>query len=316
VAVLFGRGVAPALPGTRAGIDVWITRFETGSSNFPALAAWLTQLTLVSGVWLSGLLLQRIVSSKSGTSFARLVITLITPALLMLVGLLNVARDQLGGAWLLGMATSSVLLAATCAIEALRSETTRAAGLVLFLVCFAGLTNTVAKVLALTASTQARALDFTVAQVLATGGFALDAVATLVALGWFLVKPTRGRIIATAVLLASTLYLVFVAFKGTLDGPWWQVLVARTLDELTTHPDPLVLLPIRNFFELLSFGTAVCVLLKPGALTIASAAIALMLTSRASIDMPLSALILATGALLVTLPAMVRRALRAPGDVT
>jgi hypothetical protein len=299
LAVFLGRGLAPALPGSRAGIEAWITHIETGTTTVPALGAWLTQLTLLSTSWLSMHYSLLLLSRRGIPAPLRFVVTLLGALLFAIVSLANVAQGQLGGSWLIAAASSALLLASLAAARALRQPTTRAAGLILLGSAASGALQLGSRVLALEASNRARAADFVIAQRCASAAFVLTSATLAFALYWLWTSDRRRRGALLALAVVPAVLITSAALSGGGDaGTWWQQLAARTLSELRTHPDPLILVPLRDGIELCALFAGVVVLIRANTPHSLSAVVALALVSRGNVDIPLCALLLGCAALL------------------
>ncbi|HEX2881114.1 MAG TPA: hypothetical protein VHO25_16395, partial [Polyangiaceae bacterium] len=299
LAVFLGRGLAPALPGSRAGIEAWITHIETGTTTLPALGAWLTQLTLLSASWLSMHFSLVLLGQRSIPAPLRFVVTTLGALLFAIVSLANVAQGQLGGSWLIAAASSALLLATVAAARALRQPTTRATGLILLGSAASGALQLGSRVLALDASNRARAADFVIAQRCASAAFVLTTATLVFALYWLWTSDRKRQITLVALAVLPTGLITSAALSGGGEaGTWWQHLAARTLSELRTHPDPLILVPLRDGVELCALFAGVVVLARANTPTSVSAVAALALISRGNVDIPLCALLLGCAALL------------------
>jgi hypothetical protein len=299
LAVFLGRGLAPALPGMRSGIEIWITRIETGTSTVPALGAWLTQLTLLSTSWLCMHFSLLLLGQRTLQAPLRLLATVLGAALFAIVALANVAQGRLGHPWLVAGATSALLLAAVAALRALQHPTTRAAGIVLLGTALSGALQLGSRVLALQASSRARATDFMIARGCASAALVVTLGTLLFALYWLWANDRKRQLALTPLALLPAVLVIAAALAGAGEGgAWWQQVAARTLSELRTHPDPLVLVPVRDSIELFTLFVGVLMLTRANTPQAVSAVVGLALISRGNVDIPLCALLLGCAALL------------------
>lgn len=299
LAVFLGRGLAPALPGSRSGIEAWITRIETGTTMVPALGAWLTQLTLLSMSWLCLHFSLLLLGQRGVQAPLRFVVTLLGAMLFAIVSLANVAQGQLGGSWLIAGAISALMLAGLAASRAVARPATRAAGLILLGIQLSGTLQLGSRVLAVAASNRARAADFVMAQRCASVAFAVTGATLLFTLYWLWTSNRKRQSALIPLAVLPAVLITVMALSGAGDGgTWLQQLAARTLSELRTHPDPLVSLPFRDAIELCALFAGVLVLTRVNTAPAMNAVVALALISRGNVDIPLCALLLGCAALL------------------
>jgi hypothetical protein len=228
----------------------------------------------------------------------RFALTLLGAQLFAIVSLANVAQGQLGSSWLIAAATSATLLAGLSAARALRQPSTRAAGLILLGSAASGALQLGSRVLAVEASNRARAADFVIAQHCASAAFVVTTATVVFALYWLWTSDRKRQIAGIAAAVLPALLITSAALSGGGEtGTWWQQLAARTLSELRTHPDPLVLVPLRDGIELCALFAGVVVLTRTNTPSSIKAVVALALISRGNVDIPLCALLLGCAAL-------------------
>jgi len=293
---VIGRALAPALPGSRAGIGLWIAIFDRS-------AAVLAQLTCVFGFLIvTRLLLSGLRERKLGITYRLLALPLAAASATLV---LASGREALPPHFTLGVAASSAIVALASAAHALSSARTRAVGLVLGLAGTAALVFAVARLMSINASERALASLFDTSRSIATFGFVLDIATMAIAALWLASRRWLRLAVTLSVLLTiAALFAWNAARSTTYDQALWQVLLARTLDELVRHPAPLVPLFVRHAVEVLALMTAGALLLaRPRALPLQTA-LALTLMSRASTDIPLFALLLLVAALLAALASL------------
>jgi hypothetical protein len=137
------------------------------------------------------------------------------------------------------------------------------------------------------------------ARICASAAFALTAATVVFALYWVWTSNRKRQLALMPLAILPALLVTGAALAGGGEhGTWWQQLAARTLSELRTHPDPLILVPLRDGIELCALFVGVLVLTRSHTSTAVSAVVGLALISRANVDIPLCALLLGCAALL------------------
>jgi hypothetical protein len=293
VASIEARGLAPALPGSKAGIGSVIAASDR-------LAAFLTQLFAFGGTMLAIRLGLASLRERTLGLFYRLLVVPATGCVVTLV--LASTTQPLDTRVTLLLACVSSLLAVAAAVRCLSVPATRAAGFVLALVGAAALTRLGAGLLAGRASEQALVTMFGAARAVATFAFVLD-LASLAIVGLWLTgrQWTRGAI-AFGVMLAFSALIAWGASRGShYDARLWQVLAARSLAELASNPAPLVVPQLRYAVEVLAWILALITLVSKQRSPWIKGAISATLLSRATADVPALALCLTLGALLASL---------------
>lgn len=289
------RGLAPALPGSRSGIEAWIHALDL-------TAALLSQPYALGGTLLSMVLLYAALTNHRLGLFFRLAVVpggAAATALILRTATLTEGEQRLAAPMLLGMgaATSMVVLAA--AGSALRHPATRAPGLVLLASALAACLSVLARWIAL--------LDEPTDALVATGGLAatgafvceLACVVTV----WLWIAPTARRLVlelGSAVVGASIAAALFAHGRGFGDG-FLVVWLQRALLQPLRNPAPFVPEEIRVALEVAVVLTALLVTLwgrRDGWL---AAAMALLVLGAGSPDIPLLALSSLLGSLLVTI---------------
>lgn len=283
LATCLARGLAPALPGSSAGIGELIVGVEQ-------LAAFSTQLTLMLGAATCVRLLISTLESRSQV-FRPVAIVTCAAALPVVI---SASSRHLSPGWLIALAGLSAALAIAASLPALREAHTRAAGLVLLAVTAGSLVNATGRMLALYASQQVHAGLFGFARGVATVGLALDAASVFIVVVWLC---RRSRL---AAFLGIVLVCVagFLAWAGTHGGEVasWRVVTGRALSALTAHPDPFMGSGVRYSVEILAIllGAVTLWLRSPYGV---GAALAFALLARVSGDVPLCSLMLMLAAL-------------------
>lgn len=283
LATCLGRALAPALPGSSAGIGELIVGVEQ-------LAAFSTQFTLMLG---AATCVRLLISTLECRLHLFRPVALVTCAAALPV-ILSASSRHLSPDWLIALVGLSSALALASLFPALRARHSRAAGLVLLGVTSGSLVSAGGRILALYASQQVHAGLFGMARGVATAGFLVDALTIAVVTLWIGRRLRHGALIALA-LLVTSIALSWAATQGQATEPW-RVVVGRALAALTAHPDPLVGPAIRYVFEVLAILLAMVVIWLRWPLGV-GAALAFALLGRASGDVPLCALMLMLSAL-------------------
>jgi hypothetical protein len=290
LAIVIGRGIAPALPGAKAGIATWIMIGER-------LSALLSQMLLVGGSLVLIRLLVVMLRDPRLPAAYRLLVVPAGAAVLALV--VSSATHTLNAEVTLGLALCSAVLAAAAAPLALRAPATRAVGLVLALAATAALLHVLARLVALRASEHALASVFLLARSISTAAFVIDAASLIAAAVWLIARHWIRGLIVVAVLLVVAAIVSFGALHGSrYDAPLWQVLAGRALGEMVRHPTPLVLPVLRYLAEVSALLLAGAAALAPRRVPVIAAALSLTLLARSSTDVPLLALVMTVAALL------------------
>ncbi len=281
VATVLGRAVAPALPGSSAGIGSLI-------SGIDQLAGFTTQFMAVMGVSTCVRLLLTTLDSPS-RSFRSVAILTTTTALPMVI---SASSRHLAPGWLIALVGLSAALGVTAVRSALHAPQSRAAGLMLLLVTLGSLVSAFGRVLALYASQEVEAELFGLARGIATAGLLIDATSVLLAAVWA-ARRWRWGVALVSALASVAAFVVWVGAQSPepVDGEGWGRFVARALASLTAHPDPFVETGLRYFIEIYALLVAAVTLWfrrPPGV----GEAICFALLARVSGDVPSCALML------------------------
>ncbi len=300
-AALLSRALAPALPGTAAGLDRWITASRALGATVSAHFFVLGSMFLV---WLA-------VASLAETRLPTLV-RLVALPLSFTVIVIGVAAvvSTIEPRWLLGLGAASGLAALVCAPRTLGAVRSRAAGLALIVAGLSAFVEILARSLALRAGARALAGWFLGAQVIATASFVLEIVALVLVALW--VRGRRPWVTALGAAAVAGLVVVTTTagIRGMMvDAHPFEVLVARALGELTRHPRPLVPLTMLYSLEVARYTLVTVAVLVPRRLPTSAATLALALLAIGSTDVPACAVMLAIAALLGPLGAVSRGAI-------
>lgn len=298
LASVFGRALAPALPGARAGFEGWITWGDRVGSI-------LSQATLLVGtVTIVVLLLTNL--RQSGLSVLyRLVMAVFGAGTLTVVMAAHRHRIRADSVLVVALVTS--LMALWSSVPATRSPRSRGAALVLLAAGLSAFTHTIARALAIYASDNALVSLFGVARGVATVGLLFDVGSLVLAVLWLWVPKPKAGAIALGVGTLLAVLLVGAAASGAApDASLFSVLADRALTELTQHPAPLVPHTVRAGVEVLAFALSAGVLLQLGERRLSGVVIALAILARGSSDIPLCAMSLLLAALLSPLGSVPR----------
>lgn len=291
VAVVLGRGLAPALPGSLVGFDGivnWVLTCGAFASQLFAIAGSVVSLRLT--LWLSGH--QSLsVALRSWLGLTCLLICAVVffsaQPRLFAVGPIVLA--------LLGFTSSSVL--AWSSRLTLRESNTNVVSALLTLASLTALALTLARSLGFAASAAGDALQFELARAIATLGSLLD-LALVVGCGWWLWRHIR---LTTKAWTSVVLVCLPASFVGAPDaGP--RFLAQRFVDALTSHPDPFVPLFLQWGLELTALVLSGVCLVDRGLPRSARLAMLFALLGRTTADRPLGALLLVLSALCVLYP--------------
>lgn len=297
VSSVLGRALAPALPGSVAGITWWIKVFDW-------LSGFSAQLFAIVGI----LLAARSVGHTIRSTEQDLLYKLVAVPATVLVGFLVITRMRLDyseprGSLALALASGSLALAA--APRLIQSERTRAIGFVLTLTGIGGLFHAVAQGLALQANLEALPARFTAARVLETVTFALSLFAAALSAAWLFGKSQAGLLKLTGLVVVAAL-LTHAALLGSgPDAALYQVLASRSMGFLLRDPAPFLPSYLRGVGILFQLLLAASVLLFRRQAPNVRLVLCLCLTSAGATDIPLLALCL-------TLATLIAREHRSP----
>ena len=294
-AVVVGRGLAPALPGTTAGIGRYIVLADR-------VASLLSQLFLIAGVTIAvRLILESVRHPRLGLGYRAAT----APAAALVVVLVMMAASQaLDPQISLAMAVSSTAMAIMALPTALTSARARAAGLVLATAALSSATQIAARAFAIHSSNQALTSLFLFSRGVATFALVLDILGIALVGIWLGARRWKWALAAAAAVVGASAFFAWAALKGSsYPAEAWQVIAARTLTAMTRHPAPLVLPHLRWMVEVLALFAAALAVAVPTRLPRLQAALALALLARASTDIPLLALCLVLAALIAGLHA-------------
>lgn len=301
VAVIVGRGLGQALPGSLTGIDRVISVVETAAAVVTQLCAAL----LTAGAMRTLL----VVLFTQRTQLSLKVLSAATTSLVAVSALFAalLAQNQLAVTWsaasAMAVATTLVLSAGALfrrkAASGSLEAGLRGAGLVASGVAVASLAHTLSRVLALFFAERASLPGFAVARGFATLGFALELAALVVTWIWLL-RPETQRV-RTLSAVAAVVALGLAIWSRADHG--WGFVLQRALDHLSAHPDPWVPEALRHALELFALSTVVGCLLSRRRPVVLLMALGLCVLGRSSADVPLGAVFLINAALALQLGA-------------
>jgi hypothetical protein len=297
LAALLTRGVDLALPGIWMGSGHIINAVKLGG-------ALLSQLAAVASVVLAVALVLAAVQS-SLPSYVRATLVGGTVLTILAVMIASAVRLPQGSRLVLTGAAAFTVLSASA--STVRTLPLRAPSLVLFSMAGAALLRLGTMV---TATLVAREdILLPVVRGLATGSAVLELAGVLLALAWLSVRPgfgvplwRRARwVLASVVLLVAALGTLLSLRGREREADGAALLLARAVESMLARPEPYLPFVARSAAETLTWLTvAGALVLRPrGAL--ASAAVALALVARGSLEVPLAAAGLVIAALALVL---------------
>ncbi len=290
-AVLIGRGLAQALPGSIAGIDALIVRVGLAGAIVTQLgAALLAALAMRNAT----LLLfthpgQPLLKLLSGASTAVVVLMTLFAALL--------SHNQVSPEWSM---LAAAIVAATLAwsgAACLAKPEQRVVGMLGIGIAVTSLVHTLARIQALVAAERASSLGFAAARWMATLGFVFELVCLAGALTW-LMWP---RNTVTRSLGASIVALAPAVALGGMRESGLGLVVGRTLQQLSAHPDPVLPRLVRDSVEVAALGAVLLCVFSSARASALLMVVGLALLGRASADIPLGAIFLLNAALALQL---------------
>lgn len=293
MATLVGRALAPALPGSVAGISRIIRAFDL-------LGNLLTQLFAFAGISCA-LILSRVILQglKKDLVFKLLLLpaTLLIGFLVMVK--MRVAQADPNGSMTLAMTSSGLALAASPAL--LKNEATRAMGLAVTLGGIGGGLHAAGRYLAYKASLGSLPTEFAVARACETVAFVLHLGVVVLAILWL---RSRGWSFALKLFAITALAVVLAlgAQRGSLyHAAVWEVLASRMLGRLLTDPMPFAPEWVTGIIGVMTIALSAWLIarLRP---SLTALVVCFCLLSGRSTDVPLLALALALGTIVARLP--------------
>lgn len=294
LAVVFGRSLAAALPGSRTGLYKVLALSSLLGGFFTQLLAVL--IVLVCGrlafvTWQEPRLSNayRFFSAPS----ACVVIVIVTAACFDFVVGPSTPEISL----LLGFAGTLVAVHASGVI--LRPTRLRASGIVLAFVGAASVAQVSARLIALQASDAALRTQYDVARGLASIATVLDALALTVTAVWLGMLWTRGGRYVLLGMLGLAVTLGELAQRGSrVQSGFAEVLLSRSLAQLHREPNSYFPRVLQDTQELLALLMAVLLLSRPRNVSPQQRlSLAMVLLARSSPDIPLCSGLLVAGAL-------------------
>lgn len=281
VATVLGRGLAPALPGSTAGIGPLIVGVEQ-------VGAFASQFMAVMGVATCVRLLLATIECRSYL-FRPVAIVTCAAALPIII---SASSRHLAPPWLVALMALSAALALVASLPVLRAEHSRAAGLVLLTVTSGSIVSAAGRIIAIYASHHVHASLFSLARGIATAGLLLDTISVVLVAFWLGRRWRYGGGLVVALWGAAAL----TVWSGMQPDGAASLVVERALTALTAHPDPFIGSGFRYFVELCAilFGAVTLWFQAPTAM---GAALCFALLARVSGDVPLCALMLILAAL-------------------
>ncbi|HMJ54124.1 MAG TPA: hypothetical protein VK540_18715 [Polyangiaceae bacterium] len=296
VAVIFGRSVAPALRGARAGLDRVISYADLWGGVASYLFAFIGLSALIVEIMLTFRekrfsLVYRVAATVLGLT----VVSLVAPAF----------REPLPERANIVAALASGLVAVFASYEAMTVPRTRALGVLLVTAGTAALLHLGGTVLAWYAGEHALYRAAAVARLLATASVLFDTIALLTGFAWLTTRTSRTTVWGARVALFVACVLAWGAARGgPHDGsPLWQIVTYRAVERILAPPPPYVWIPYRYVLETCAPLLGVIAVFARGQMPAVIGALTLALIARPTTDVPLSALALTLAALSTPLAA-------------
>lgn len=293
VSSILGRALAPALPGSVAGITGWIKVFDR-------VSGFLAQLFAIAGI----LVATRMVGSTLRSSAHDLLFKIVAVPVTILVGFLVMMRmriDYSEPRGSLALALASGALAMAAAPRLVRAPRSRAVGFVLALTGLGGLLHAVGQGLALQANLEALPDRFVAARVFETASFALGVLTAACAAAWLFGKGRGSWIKLLAALVGAMLFSHAAVLGSDPDARLYEVLASRSLGYLLRQPAPYLPGLFLAIVVLFQFIVAIWLVVarRPSS---ARFVLSLCLISAGATDIPLLALALTLAALMARAP--------------
>ncbi len=292
-AVVFGRALGTALPGSRSGLDkILQANWLVGAFCTQLLAVLLVVVVgrLASALWVDG---------RFSVSH-RIIMTLAAATVIVLV--IAASSDVLLGPYTpevsLVLGIAGTLVAMRAASISLKPTDLRASGIVLLLVATASMAQVSARLLALQAGDAALLTQYNVARWLASLATLLDALALILTAVWLALLWTGGRYAVVATLVSSV-FLGQLSLRGSRPSAGLaEVLLSRSLAQLHREPSSFFPRLVQNTQELFAILIVGVLLWQPRrVLPEQRLALAMVLLARSSPDIPLCCGLLVAGAL-------------------
>lgn len=307
LAVVLGRGLAHALPGTIVGYDAWVSLALTlGAFCAQFFAIVGATLAVRSALWLA---LQRPAPHNRSPHFWHTSVATAGKAglgccALFVCAVVFVAAQPrvvaFGPIALTLLSLSVAALLGVCASLALESRATRALSLIAVHGALACLIHTFARLTAYNASTEGHLLQYDFARVLSTCAQAAECLLLVLASVWLWRNGSTFARAATSVLVACA---PAVAWSNADTG--LRLALVRSLEQLCPHPDPFLPATLRLCIEFVIVALACGAVLNTKAPRSSRLVVCFTLLGRSSGDTPLGALLL----LLASLSLLVQIAL-------
>lgn len=296
LSTLLGRVLAPALVGSRAGIEAWIETLTRAAAFATQTTTWACLFALAS------LAIRSLRFEPLGLGY-RLFILPVGAAVATLVALATKhaldARAHIGLAW----ASSALALAATPGL--LRSVETRAFGLALGLTGIGCCVQAVARSITWDADPRVLESAIYLARLLVSAATLLECCTLAIVVTWLgrLRRPVNPALISVGILVSVVVSLEAAQGRAP-DAGFFRVLLSRMLGELSRSPAPLFSPPFVDVLRVTTLvlaGLTLALPLKRGGV---GALFCMLLVSGTSADIPFFAVVLTVTALLGRLYAL------------
>lgn len=294
LAVVVGRAVGQALPGTIAGYDAWVSAVLTlGAFCSQFFAVVGATLAIRGALWVA---LQRPATRRSATSvwlkpvYLTGKVALSCCALFVAAVVFVAAQPRMvtfGPIALTLLSFSVAVLLGMSSTLALESRATRALSLVAVHAAVAGLLHTLARLTAYQASGNGDLGQFDFARGLSTAAAGVEWLLLIVCAVWLW---RNSEPVTRAVTSALILCAPAVAWNTPEGGV--RLAIVRSIEQLCPHPDPFLPLALRLSTEFAVLALACGAIINPKGPRLAGLIVCFALLGRSSGDTPLGALLL------------------------
>jgi hypothetical protein len=290
IASWLGRGLEPALPGSMTGIERWIIATDSVTGGLSQLCAVVAVMIVLR---MSGLLL---IERRLGVAFR----TFALPAATAVAALSVAAAHDGLDASMQGVLAVACIITAVLAIPfGLARRETRALGLTLAVGTLASALQFGALSLAIRAGEAASSTGYELSRAFATGAWLVQLGMLAFVLIWVGARhlPRISALFASCLLFSVAIALLARTGQEP-DAGAVAVVVSRMMDALARPPAPYLPAGLQHALSA-GVGLAALLCLAQRQRGGQGALFALCLTGAGAVDIPLSALLLCTGALVL-----------------
>ncbi len=290
IASWLGRGLEPALPGSMTGIERWITATDSVTGALSQLCAVVAVMVVLR---MSGLLL---IERRLGVAFRTLALPAATAVAALSVA---AAHDTLDASMQGVLAVACILTAALAVPFGIARRQTRAFGLVLAIGTLTSALHFGSLSLAIRAGEAASSTGYELSRAFATGSWLVQLGMLAFVLIWVGARnlPRISALFASCLVFSVAIALLARTGQEPDAGPV-AVVVSRMMDALARPPAPYLPTGLQHAL-CAGLGLAALLCLAQRQRGGQGALFALCLTGSGAVDVPLSALLLCAGALVL-----------------